>query len=391
MLESDQRRRLLELLRIPTAPFREQRVRAWAEACLDDWRIPHFRDPHGNLLVGVASRGDYRQLLAARSREPVRLYIAHMDHPGFHGVRWLDDTRLAVRWLGGSPTRYLSGAAVWLCDAEGERIPGRLYRPVTHPQGYGITAAEVRVHRRDRARLPRAASRVFGGWAFRAPAWRSGRRIHACAVDDLAGVFAILETARTQFASRRRPPFIGLLTRAEEVGFVGAIAHLQLGWWRAARQRPLVCVSLEASRTLPGAEIGKGPVVRLGDRRSLFDPGGMHLLSQLAEQELPGRHQRRIMDGGSCEATATTAFGLRTLGLTVPLGNYHNEGYEGGPDCRRPRGPAPEFVHEGDVAGMLALCEALMAPRLPWHDPWRTLRERLIGNRERHARLLLTD
>jgi hypothetical protein len=98
------------------------------------------------------------------------------------------------------------------------------------------------------------------------------------------------------------------------------------------------------------------------------------VLSEIAKNILPKRHQRRIMDGGTCEATAATAYGLPAIGISVPLGNYHNEGFEGGPDCRAPRGPAPEFVHLDDIEGMLMLCRALMRGRWPWGSPWTTQR-----------------
>ncbi|HWS02425.1 MAG TPA: hypothetical protein VN448_03410 [Gammaproteobacteria bacterium] len=383
---------LFELLRQPTAPFREQAVRAYAEAALTRWAIPHGRDPHGNLLVGVRDADDYRRLLRERSEVPVRLFIAHMDHPGFHGVRWQDERTLSIAWHGGSPVKHLRGARVWLSAGAGYLGDGVLQRVALHPKGYAIQTAEVRL---DDARVYQAARRardLFGGFAFRAPVWRSGKRLYTKAADDLIGVFAILQTARTLYrrAGKTRPPFIGLLTRAEEVGFVGAIAHLELEW-TTARRRPLVAVSLEASRTLPGARIGKGPVVRLGDRRTVFDAGGMQLLSELAERRLPGAHQRRIMDGGSCEATAATAFGIPTLGLTVPLGNYHNQGLEGGADCARLQGPAPEFVHSDDVQGLLTMCRALMEERLSWQDVWAPTRARLQKNRAHYARLLDED
>jgi endoglucanase len=178
---------------------------------------------------------------------------------------------------------------------------------------------------------------------------------------------------------KTRPPFLGLLTRAEEVGFVGAIEHFELGWLRQAR-RPVVCVSLEASRTLPGAEVGKGPIVRLGDRRTPFDPAHSQLLTELAEQVLPKLHQRRIMDGGSCEGSAATAYGFQTIAMAVPLGNYHNQGLEGGPDCRGHLGPAPEFVHLADIEGQRLLCEALMRKGLAWEDPWIDVRAKLKEN-----------
>lgn len=383
---------LFELLRQPTAPFREQAVRSFAEQALTQWKIPHARDPHGNLLVGVHDADDYRRLLRASSAEPVRLFIAHMDHPGFHGVRWLDERTLSVTWHGGSPVKHLRGARVWLSAGADYLGEGVLQRVVIHPKGYAIQTAQVRFDANSvHQAAPRARS-LFGGFAFRAPIWRSGQRLYTKAADDLIGVFAILQTARALYrrAGKTRPAFIGLLTRAEEVGFVGAIAHLELDWM-AARTRPLVAVSLEASRTLPGARIGKGPVVRLGDRRTVFDAAAMQLLSELAERKLPGTHQRRIMDGGSCEATATTAFGIPTLGLTVPLGNYHNQGLEGGADCACLQGPAPEFVQLDDVQGLLTLCRALMAPGLAWQDAWLPLRARLQKNRAHYARLLRVD
>lgn len=58
----------------------------------------------------------------------------------------------------------------------------------------------------------------------------------------------------------------------------------------------------------------------------------------------------------------------------MPLGNYHNEGFEGGPDCRAPRGPTPEFVHFVDVEGLLTLCRVLVQPGHAWADPWRDQR-----------------
>jgi endoglucanase len=102
----------------------------------------------------------------------------------------------------------------------------------------------------------------------------------------------------------------------------------------------------------------------------------------VAQQQLPGHFQRRIMDGGSCEATATTAFGLPTIGLSLPLGNYHNQGFEGGEDCRGDKGPAPEFAHVRDMEQMYKLCRGLLRSQLPWQDPWGKTRHKL----ERHAR-----
>ncbi len=148
--------------------------------------------------------------------------------------------------------------------------------------------------------------------------------------------------------------------------FLQNYAHLPPAAWAAALQKAkakLTCVSLETSRALPGAEIGKGPVVRLGDKFNVFDANALQALTTLATYALPEKHQRRIMDGGTCEGTVAMTNGISTIGISVPLGNYHNQSFEGGPDSPGPMGPAPEFIHEGDLAGMITLCAAIVSPK----------------------------
>jgi putative aminopeptidase FrvX len=380
-------RLLTQLLSRPTAPFREQQVIDYAQSILQRARIPHFADPSGNLVIGCASAAAYRALLRQPSNEPVRLFIAHMDHPGFHGVRWLSARRLLVKWHGGSPVKHLRGAGVWLANDASIVGEGRIERCTLLPSRHAMDSAEILLTEPPPAM--QAAGSLYGGFRFRAPVWRAGKRIYTQVADDLVGVFAVLATALTLYSGKRRaqPSFLGLLTRGEEVGFVGAIAHFELNWRERAR-RPIVAISLETSRTLPNAHIGKGPVVRLGDRRTVFDPGYLRILSEVAEQALPGRHQRRVMDGGTCEATAAIAWGMNAIGISVPLGNYHNQGFEGGQDCTGDEGPAPEFVHLDDIDGLLKLCRGLMQPGLPWAEPWKEQRRKLQLNQRRYAALL---
>ena len=392
---------LKDILCQPAVPFREQHVARCVSAHLMRAGVPHFFDPVGNLVVGVATPAAYQRLLNRRmtgtdKHEPVRIFIAHMDHPGFHGVRWLGSNRLAVKWYGGSPVKYLTGARIWVADNNVEitsaKIQARLSKPTLLKAGWAMDAAEVQFQTSNGMQLAehyvgRQAKKLFGGFAFRSHYWISGKRLYTRAADDLIGVFAIVSTAIDLHRRNASAPFIGLLTRAEEVGFVGAVQHFELGWLDAAK-RPLLCISLEASRTLSGALVGKGPVVRLGDRRTTFESGALQVLSEIAEKVLPKAHQRRLMDGGSCEATAATAWGLPTVGITLPLGNYHNQGFEGGMDCPQREGPAPEFVHLDDINGELKLCRALMDSGLPWADPWQKVRARLVRNSRNYNSLL---
>jgi putative aminopeptidase FrvX len=373
---------LTDLLYQPTAPFREAHVARLVTDMLRRTRVPWFCDPDGNVVIGATSIAEYKKILGKPNREPLRLFVAHMDHPGFHGVRWVSTSRMHVTWHGGAPIRGLDGAKVWIADETGYRALGHLLKPRLDKKRKRLLDAQVQIDRASWLLRP-AAQQLFGGFRAQSPVWREGKLLYTKAADDLVGVYAIVQTAIRLFKSKTRPPFIGLLTRGEEVGFIGMIAHLERGWLRQAR-RQIVCVSLETSRALPNAEIGKGPVVRLGDRRTVFDPGYLRVLSEIAEKVLPKKHQRRIMDGGTCEATAALAYELPAIGISVPLGNYHNEAYQG-----RMRGhPAPEYVHCDDVAGLLTLCEGLMRPGLSWDAPWENTRRALRRNFQQQRRQL---
>jgi endoglucanase len=358
--------RLSKILSQPTAPFREGHVQTAIEAILREEKVPYFRDPAKNLIVGVKSKAEYRKLLQTKSPEPVRLFIAHTDHPGFHGTDWIGAERLAFKWHGGSPTEHLEGGKVWLADREGFVGEGRIEAATLLESGRAIDHGIV--HVKNLRRSPKAAD-LFGGFAFRETHWRDDDLLYTKAADDLIGVYAILETAIALRKTKSKAPFIGLLSRAEEVGFIGTIAHLELGWTQGAK-RKLLAVSLETSRTMAGADIGKGPVVRLGDRKSIFDSGATQVFTELAGRVLAGRHQRRLMDGGTCEGTAATAYGIPTIAISVPLGNYHNQSFEGGPDAAPSNGPAPEFVSVFDLEGMCKLTQAVMKTKLGWDRPF---------------------
>lgn len=368
---------LLEtFLSTPTAPFREDQIQALVEDTLLEKEIPFFEDSYGNLVIGVSSKKAYLQLLKKKSKEPLRLFIAHMDHPGFHGAKWLSPTELEIQWHGGSPVSHLEGAKVWISADGAHGYAGSGVLKNIHLAHHGRALEKATVQFSDSTlhdHFTRNPKALFGGFQFRSPFFEENGCYYTKAADDLVGCFAILSQPKIHFKHS-----IGLLTRAEEVGFIGAIEHFEQGWYHKS-QRKMIAVSLETSRTLPGADIGKGPVVRLGDRKTVFSPNELQVLTQLAEKILPNtpnetQHQKRVMDGGSCEATAAMTYGISAIGISVPLGNYHNQGFQGGPDCAHPEGPAPEFVHKKDIEGLLKLVRALGHSSLSWEDPWRKQR-----------------
>lgn len=363
---------LFELLSQPTAPYRESLVMESLTNYFVKNRVPFFRDPVGNMVVGVRNKREYLSRVKMKTKAPLRVFMAHSDHPGFHAVAWKSARLLEIKWFGGSPKKHLTGASVWLATKSGFQTKGVLKKAELNKQGTAIASGVVELPIGYGSIDPKE---LFGGFSFRKPIWCQGELIYTKAADDLIGCYAIASLAK---ACKKDPSFIGVLTRAEEVGFIGAIGHFELGWLAKAR-REVLCVSLETSRTLPGAFIGKGPVVRLGDRLTVFDPAGVNTLWEIAKRKLKGNFQRRIMDGGACEASAATAFGIRSIGISVPLGNYHNQSLQGGPDSRGPDGPAPEYVHLKDLKGMVTLCEALLHERVTFSNPWKKRRSEFTG------------
>lgn len=380
---------LFRILTQPSAPFREEHVYRAVSEHLRQQKVPHFFDRAGNLVIGAAHLAEYKRILAKRSKEPLRVFIAHTDHPGFHGAEWTSDTELKITWHGGSPTHHLEGARVWLADDTGVVTEGTLVTPHMAKHGKAIETALIALPTANlRHKHPRATE-LYGGFAFRSAYWVDGETVYTKAADDLVGSFAIVDTACRLWEEKSpdRANFIGLLTRGEEVGFIGCLAHLEEGHLQRAK-RDVICVSLETSRMLPGAESGRGPVVRLGDKSTVFDSGALRTFIGIAMKALPEAHQKRVMDGGTCEGTAATAYGLKTIAISIPLGNYHNQSFEGGPDSRGANGPAPEFVHLKDVAGMLTLCREIVRSGHAWGEPWAAYKKTLQGYLKDYDKLM---
>jgi putative aminopeptidase FrvX len=313
---------LTRLTAIPTAPGRERQVEDWVRAWSARQGIIARADEAGNLILTTGHRSRRRPVVA----------VAHMDHPALV-IDELDGRRAFATLRGGVAAEYLPGAPVDLVTAAGA-VAGRV-------EDYDAPRATVSW--RGRAGLqPGDIAR----WRF--PASRlgpAGDRLRAHACDDLAGVAAALSALA---GARRRGwgHLRVLLTRAEEVGFVGAIAAARLGSIPAEAR----VLSIECSRSSPHAPLGAGAIVRVGDAASVFSPGLTNLVTDTIRLAgLP--HQRRLMDGGACEATAFAALGYEATGLCLALGNYHNMGGRGR--------LAPEEISLSDYRGLIRLLEAV--------------------------------
>ncbi len=293
--------RILECIaRQPTAPMHEHAVLSEAARIARGFGARVRADRWGNLVVEPPGR---------RRRPPIWL-VAHTDHPGLE----ITGPRQAVL-LGGVGAAYFRRGLRLRFYHDGETIPARLAR--FSPKGGRLSLEDSPGVRR----LRRGDFGVFELTDFQL----EDTRVRARQLDDLAGS-AVSLAVMERVCGGRGGNVHALLTRAEEIGFVGSLGAAADGRIPANAW----VINVEASKALPGAGIGSGPVIRVGDRRTTFNAAAESLLLE-ARDRLPKSRpvQRFLMSGGTCEATVWNLYGYRATGVAVPLGNYHNQGPEG--------------------------------------------------------------
>ena len=351
---------LNDILALPTAPFLETAVLSYiAKACGKLAGVKARFDHHGNLLA------HYR--FAPRARTPLA-FVAHTDHPGFIALDMLDARTVRAAFRGGVKSEYFSGARVRFWSA-GRWVRGRVSEisratRIADVPGWSSRPEEVPL----RVAAP-VAPQSLGMWDLPDPVL-GGDLVQATACDDLAGSAAMLTLLQRLSRKRSQAEVYCLFTRAEEVGFAGAIAAARTH--TVPRQVPII--SVETSSTLPHAPIGDGPIVRVGDRSSVFSPSLIAFCERVAKSFARRRkgfiYQRKLMDGGSCEATPFVAYGYVAAGVCIALGNYHNM------DGQRAK-IASEYISLHDWNCMVDLFEALVLDEGDRDQEVRSLRERM--------------
>lgn len=375
---------LFELTAIPTASGKEQRViawiRTWAAARPD---LALHEDPAGNLIL---SRRDAPE--PTPSSAPLFI-TAHLDHPAFVIESFIGPATLELSFRGGVHTPYFTNAPITLFTAHDEPIHATIISTQAK-EPWRTCLAELED--------PRNASRLalgdIGRWHAPEPSLTPDEQgleiVHTHACDDLAAAAAALAAFDVLRDEPRAAHVRLLFTRAEEVGFIGAIA--------ACKHRTIPegsrLIALENSRAFPeDSPIGGGPIVRVGDRLSTFSPtltaacakAAEDLSKSRASSAEPFRWQRKLMPGGACEATCFQSFGYESTCLCLPLGNYHNMADLTRVQANDPAAVAAarcahEYIARRDYEGMIDLLIAL-GTNLAAAEPIQHRMEKLYAER----------
>lgn len=299
-----------EVVSLPTAPFAEAGVIAYVRAFTSNRKHVTVKcDTHGN-VVAHYRKGN------GRIARPICL-AAHMDHPGFRAERMASGGVVHAIWHGGVMPEYVRTAGVRFFTG-GKWVKGRVTGVETGKRGTQtvVKSAEIAVGGNIEPGSP-------GMWDFPDTDVRGGRIVgRAC--DDLAGVAAMLACLDDVSARGATGEAYFLFTRAEEVGFVGAMAACK------ANSIPRRCLlaAVENSAERVNAKQGDGPILRVGDRATTFTSPATQFCELVAKDltasDKSFRYQRRLMDGGMCESSAYCGLGYDATGLCIALGNYHN-------------------------------------------------------------------
>ena len=358
---------LTALCSVPTAPFVEGRVVAFVEEFVRARKgLRLSRDDDGNLLI--EARGTQRG--AARW-----VFTAHMDHPGFVARAMTDDRTLTADFRGAVLASYVLGSKVRFFPDGAAEIRGTVTDVVAQAKGTPwAKSATIAVARP----VPPNAPGMFDQGVGRV----KGKRFYSRVCDDLAGAAAALAMI-DELARKPAPsPVAVLLTRAEEAGFIGAIAAVLKPRLLTKDDR---IVAIETSAEQPYAPQGKGAIIRIGDRTSVFNSSLSYFMTQQAEalkkRDAAFAYQRALMPGGTCEATVYDVWGYHAGSICVALGNYHNMD-------RAKEAIGPEYIDLADWANMVKLFLRVARQGHAYEPGHVELRKRLEKRFKASARLL---
>ena len=367
---------LREVCALPTAPFAEQHVVSYVERFVAArTRLKLSRDSAGNLLIELASSR------SRGARQPCWIFAAHMDHPGFVARRMRDRRTLEAAFHGWVSIDYLRGAKVRFFD-DGSEIAGKIIDAQTGRPHHGLTVAE-----RVLVRITREVAPGSPGMFDQGVARVKGKLFYSRAIDDEGGVAAALAMldAICRTPTDGHPwafPLGVLLTRAEEEGFIGAVAAVTKP--RLLRKSDRI-IAIECSAQQPYAKQGDGVIIRVGDKTSIFNSSLTYFLTQqaaaLAKKDRWFKYQRALMPGGTCEATVYDAFGYTAAAVCIPLGNYHNMD-------RAKKKIAPEYIDISDWKNMVKLFVHLARTGHQFSEDNSALKKRVVERYKRLKKLL---
>jgi endoglucanase len=307
------------ILSKPTAPFRETQVMSALKLLCNEAQLPFVQDNFGNIWINVKNFSDLKNVNL--------LVVAHTDHPGIV-IEKIERKKLYGKWLGGGPKDIQN--SIFEVFSENVSTFAKVVSHTSGPRGPDKVILELlanfNFYKKEIKKLGACLS--FESNKIKDNIIFKNNQCITKAADDLAGTvcsFLALKEALKESKNLRKTAL--LFTRAEESGFHGTLYVLRK---KILNSKKTKILSIEASSRLsPNGLPDFGPILRLGDRMTLFNHDFTYALESIAKkiqaQDKNFKYQKRIMDGGACEASAFNLYGFKVSGISLPLINYHNQ------------------------------------------------------------------
>lgn len=304
---------LKKLVEIPAPPGHEKQIREFVhqeiEPYVDEIRV----DSLGNLMArkGELHKGGKRVMVASHLDE-IGLIATHVDQKGF--VRFTNMGGVISRYLLGGRVRFLKGTR-GVISAEDTGKPKKV------PE---MSEMYIDVGAEDADQCP---IRIGDVAVFDRPWLDLGKRVVSKALDDRAGVAVMIETLREIHISQTPTPHELWLvfSMQEEVGCRGAgPAAFQI--------EPDVGLAVDVTRTgdtpkgtKMEVSLGKGPAVKIRDKRMISHPDVVAWMISAAEEN-GFSYQREVLERGTTDASSIQIArgGVPSGCLSIPCRYVHS-------------------------------------------------------------------
>ncbi|MFN9977739.1 MAG: hypothetical protein ACK58T_48315, partial [Phycisphaerae bacterium] len=225
-VRDEHHRWLLEVTQIPTAAGREHRVIEWITRWVKQRpSLALATDSSGNMTVSIRD---------ARATDLAPVYFtAHLDHPAFVIERIVSPSCVELSFRGGVMDEYFKNAKVAIHSSTHTRHVAVLTGETAAPARAGVATPPFKHYLAELTNPNDTTKGLSLGdvavWDL-PPARIENGTIYTQACDDLAALVAALAAFDVIAGKKETARDVRLLfTRAEEVGFIGAIAACRDG------------------------------------------------------------------------------------------------------------------------------------------------------------------
>ncbi|MCQ5376142.1 MAG: M42 family metallopeptidase [Methanomassiliicoccales archaeon] len=329
---------LTELLKTPGVSGFESPIREIIRKKVDSLAKTRV-DQIGNLYATIGD-GDRHLLL-----------VAHMDELGMVVSKIEENGFLRFRKIGGIDDRSLLGRTVTIYTAKGEMkgiigmLPPHLMKdPTTEMKEIpSVEEMIIDIGCTSRREAEEIGISIMDPIVFEKNITRLGARIvSARGLDNRSGCLALIDLLRRVHKKRINLRVTFVWSVQEEIGLRGVRVA-------ALKEMPdyVIAVDTCSATDFPGTpeyldkiSLGRGPVVRYIDNKSIASPAFVNLIKSIAASN--GLLLQLGISGGSTDGAAAQEFGSMMVPLCIPVRYTHS---------------TVECIHLDDLENLVLLLE----------------------------------